>query len=79
MEEQITTNQKAKSPTKETTQRQQTTDNRTNKKKTTQRIKLQKKHGEDEVPTSKYLVSCSNRLSSACILCFPLVSEEDKD
>lgn len=43
-----------------------------------------RKHGKDEeeveVPTSRYLVSCSNRLSSACILCFPLVSEEvEKD
>lgn len=43
-------------------------------------MKKTPKHG-DEVPTSKYFASCSNLLSSACILCFPLVSEllEDRD
>lgn len=29
--------------------------------------------------SSKNLASCSNRFSSACNLCFPLVSAEDKD
>lgn len=39
--------------------------------------KLQKHDDADS--TSKNLASCSNRFSSACILCFPLVSAEDRD